>query len=124
MRFQEYLDFVIRVEKGDGQSYPVSLISSPAGEASRTMVLPVASADWQSRLSAVANARGANSSRKMAIAGLGEQSSLQQIRELGQSLFEALFAGQILACYQTSLLDRRRRRSPLPSSLRCCPGNV
>jgi len=103
MRVQEYLDFVIRVEKGDGQSYPVSLITSPAGEASGTMVLPLSSADWQSRLSAVANARGANSSRKMEIAGIGERSTLQHTRELGQSLFEALFSGQIRGCYQTSL---------------------
>jgi hypothetical protein len=118
MRVQEYLDFVIRVEKGDGQSYPVSLITSPAGEASGTMVLPVSSANWQSRLSAVANARGTNSLRKMEIADIGERSSLQQIRELGQSLFEALFAGQILACYQTSLHQAKEEGKGLRLRLR------
>ena len=118
MRVQEYHDFVIRVEKGDGQSYPVSLIASPAGEASSTMVLPLSTADWQSKLSAVAKARGANASRKMEIAGIGERSSLQQIRELGQSLFEALFSGQILACYQTSLHQAKEEGKGLRVRLR------
>ncbi len=118
MRVQEYLDFVIRVEKGDGQSYPVSLITSPAGEASGTMMLPLSSAGWQSRLSAVANARGANPSRKMEIAGIGERSSLQHTRELGQSLFEALLTGQILACYQTSLHQAKEEGKGLRLRLR------
>lgn len=118
MRVQEYLDFVIRVEKRDGQGYAVSLITSPAGEASGTMVLPLSSAEWQARLGAVGKARGDESSRTFDIEDADERLSLGRMRELGQSLFQALLTGQILACYQTSLHQAREEGKGLRLRLR------
>jgi hypothetical protein len=118
MRVQEYLDFVIRVEKGDGQGYPVSLITSPAGEASGIMVLPLSSAEWQARLGAVGNARGADALRQFDIDDTHKRSGLQQTRELGQRLFQALLTGEILACYRTSLHQAKEEGKGLRLRLR------
>lgn len=123
MRVQEYLDFVIRLEPGSGQVYPVSILSSPAGEASGTMELPLGSAAWEARLSALAGTRSAedaqgDASRGFAIPKPVEGASLQKAREIGDLLFRLLLTGQIGECYRTSLHQAREEGKGLRMRLR------
>ncbi len=102
MQTQQYLDFVLRVDKGDGQSYPVSVLSSPAGEESTTMQLPLLSDDWQTRLSIVANARGGNSRSSNVSSVQADPLGLAYTKKLGEDLFGALINGPVLSCFEAS----------------------
>jgi CHAT domain/NACHT domain len=124
MRIQEYLDFELRLERGNGQAYAVSVLRSPAGEASGTMDLPLNFAALQTHLSAVADARSANGARsltgtrRMDLEDETESDPLQHAREIGDSLFKALLTGDILTCYRTSLHQAREEGKGLRLRLR------
>ncbi|MCX6613959.1 MAG: CHAT domain-containing protein [Acidobacteria bacterium] len=115
MRIQEYLDFVLSVEKGDGASYPVHVLVSPAGKSKTTMQLPVSSEDWQSRLSIVADARGGSPK-----AGPVQADALGILfaRSLGEDLFGALLSGDVLRCYEASLKKAKAEDKGLRIRLR------
>ncbi len=55
---KEFLDFEVRLGKGAGEAYSVSVVHSPTGEATATMRLPFDAPEFKRRLQAVGPARG------------------------------------------------------------------
>jgi hypothetical protein len=49
----EYLDFELKIALGAGRAYPVSVVKSPAGEASGTMQFPFDTLALQNQLQGV-----------------------------------------------------------------------
>jgi CHAT domain/NACHT domain len=123
MPAQEYLDFVVRVDVGRDHVYPVSL-TSPCGETSGSLRLPLGSADWETRLSIVAAARGQQRSRSVAAGRGGEsitatdQLGCRFTDELGRDLFQSLISGDGHTCYQKSLERARDQGKGLRLRLR------
>jgi hypothetical protein len=115
---QDYVNFDLQIGRGDGQKYPVRVISSPAGEASATMQFPFAPAEVDRRLVAIHNAllQSAGRVRKRPTTE-GER----QVEEFGYGLFAALFSGKVLSCYEQSHNNALQQGKELRLRLRIEP---
>ena len=97
----QYLDFDLEIGPGSGQTYPVAVIRSPAGEAHGTLNFPFDEAALKERLDQVQTAlAGSNQERRQA---------MPMVQEFGQRLFEALFSGDIRSCYDVSQREASRQ---------------
>ncbi len=96
----QYLDFDLEIGPGSGQTYPVMVMRSPAGEAHGTLHFPYDEAALKERLDQV----------QMALDGSSQErrQASQAVQEFGQRLFEALFTGDIRSCYDVSLREASR----------------
>jgi hypothetical protein len=95
---QEYLDFELEIGPGRGRQYPVAVIRSPAGEARGTMQFPFGELALQNRLQALQIAL-------LRSGGKRRQRPLQEeqtVQDFGQTLFDALLAGEVRSRYDVS----------------------
>ncbi len=97
----QYLDFDLEIGPGGGQTYPVAVIRSPAGEARGTLSFPFDEDALKERLDQVQTA--------LESAGQARRQAAQAVQAFGQSLFEALFTGDIRSCYDVSLREASRQ---------------
>ncbi len=105
----EYLDFEIAIEAGGAGEYHVVVLQSPAGEIRVTKRFPVTWEQSRTQLGALHDTlAGARSGRD--VVPVSETDSAQpSARELGQMLFEVLFAGDVDSLYFESLREARRK---------------
>ena len=96
MKALRYEDFDLRIER-DGPGYTARVLGSPAGEAVSAFTLSL-SADKLENLILKIGRRLSGSFR-----GGTHSIEMQAARDLGCSLFEALFTGQVRDCYTRSL---------------------
>jgi len=90
-----YLDFDIEIGLGSGREYPVAVVRSEAGEAHETMRFPFDELALESRLKDVQIALLHSGGKRRHIQSSDEQS----VRNFGQALFHALFAGEVHSRY-------------------------
>ena len=105
----EYVDFELEIGAGRGREYPVSVLRSPVGEARGTMRFPFDRRSLSNQLLVLENAllrSGVTSSVRR-----GAAPSEAPLRGFGETLFGALFTGDVLTCYEQSLrqvIEERR----------------
>lgn len=94
----EYLDFELEIQSGSGRDYPVVVLHSPAGEARATMHFPFDQIALESRLDKLQIALLRSGGRRRRILSAEERA----VQEFGQTLFDALFTGEIRTRYDVS----------------------
>ena len=93
-----FLDFDLEIGFGAGRAYPVTVLYSPAGEARGVMRFP---ADDRTLASVLANLHTAlldSDHQRRAAPSPGQRA----VREFGQTLFDALFTGEVRSRYDVS----------------------
>jgi len=121
----DYLTFDLRIGASDRRVYPVSVIQSPAGEASAPLQLHSDDPVFQRSLQTLENVRGTSRGTRQlgaiednnASAATGV-SELKTAQEVGTILFEALFTSTVLSCYRISLAAAREQGKRLRLRLR------
>jgi len=110
----EYLDFELRIAPGAGREYPVSVLRSPAGEASGTMHFPFDTIALQSSLQSlqIALLRSGGVRRDV----LSDEQ--QSVAQFGQQLFEALMTESVRETFRRSQDRARDSRKGLRLRLR------
>lgn len=120
------LNFDLRIGGASDQHvYPVSVIQSPAGEASARLRLAFDEPVFKWSLSALETVRGAGSGTRILDAAAGRPgalpagtSEIATAQVVGRALFEALFASEVLSCYRNSLAIARAQEKHLRIRLR------
>ena len=105
----DYLAFDLEISPGDGQFYPVAVLSSPAGEARTEMELPLSFEDLREWLF------------ELDIVLFGDMEGIVAPRldwSFGSLLFDALFAGDIRTRYDISRQMAREKGAGLRIKLR------
>jgi hypothetical protein len=101
----QYLDFEIHIAVGTGQDYPVSVIKSPAGEASGTLRIPLDPSQLSGQLQGI---EAAVKESAFPVRGVAmDESSKASVKDFGKLLFESLFVEQVHAKFRMSQ-DRAR----------------
>ncbi len=122
----DYLDFDVEVSQGVAGAYEVTVLRSPAGEASAAMRLPFDHAGMQGRINALQAAmfRSGNLAQRAAAATpspdaaspvVGEPSVI----EFGRMLYDALFSGEVLGLLKVSQAKAKDSDQGLRLKLRC-----
>ncbi len=102
----EYLDFELRIGDKKGQSYPVAVIRSPAGEVTSRLTLPFSGPELEKLL---ADFEGMmQRSRETRMRRIGEPALDTPLKQFGDALCQALFAGPIGSRYEASLQMARQ----------------
>lgn len=114
----DYLTFDLRIGAGDRRTYPVSVIKSPAGEASAVLQLHLDDPVFQQSLQALENVRGVSRGPRHADALPAGTSELTTAQVVGRTLFEVLFTSEVLSCYRNSLAAARAQKKHLRIRLR------
>lgn len=97
----DYSDFDLEILPGSGEGvYSVSIVHSPAGEASEIMCFPFNKTEIKDHLNDLQRVLLQNQGVYRQILFSQEK---QSVRDFGQRLFEALFAGEIRSRYDVSL---------------------
>ncbi len=97
----QYLDFDLEIGPGDGSTYPVAVIRSPAGEAHATLRFPFDEAALKEYLNLVQTA--------LASSGQQRRQAAAAVQHFGQQVFEALFTGDVRSCYDVSQREAARQ---------------
>lgn len=99
----DYLDFVLEIGTGEGGTYPVGVIQSPAGRTKEEMRFPFDESKLQMHLMGIENSllRSAASHR------LAPNKDEEEIQKFGSVLFDALFTESVQDLFDVSL-DRAR----------------
>ena len=121
----DYLTFDLRIGGSDRRAYPVSVIQSPAGEASAPLQLHSDDPAFQQALQALEGLRGTSrgtrtpraTERPPALVAV-EVSELKTAQEVGRALFDALFTSEVRSCYRSSLAAAREQGKHLRLRLR------
>ncbi len=123
-----YLDFEIEIGQGDGVTYPVAVLRSPAGEAKAELAWPFSQLQLENRLLALQNAllRSGGPKRRT----LTREERI--VQEFGTDLFKAVFVDDVRALYNESRRMAEQAGSGLRIKLRVedagrwppCPGNT
>lgn len=90
-----YVDFDLRIQR-EGSTYTVRVLDSPAGEAASTFVLPFSEDRIENLILKIGRRLGGGVRRI-------HSDEMDAARELGGSLFEALFTGGVRDCFTRSL---------------------
>ena len=96
----DYLDFELRIASGTDREYPVTIVSSPVGEANGTLRFPFDPLSLERHLQGVELAllRSVSVRRD----ALANPTDAESVRGFGTGLFESLFAGQIETTFRRS----------------------
>ena len=95
----DYLDFDLEISDGTGREYPVAVLRSPAGEARAIMRFPYDELALENRLLTLQNALLRSGGKRRSVLSPEQQA----VRDFGQALFDALFAGEVRSRYDVSL---------------------
>jgi|GEM_PF-3053810 len=102
----DYLDFEIEINPGTGGIYPISVMSSEAGEMREKMHFPFNENELQIQLLALENALLRSGSLRRDLLAVDQQDD-QRVQNFGRELFNAMFTGKIGARYEV-LRDKAR----------------
>ncbi len=113
-KWKEYLDFELEINTGTAREYPVTIIRSPAGEASEIMHFPYEEQVLENHLISLKNIIEPSD---------GSQNELffkddHVVQDFGKDLFLALFAGEIRNRYDVSIEKARIENKGLRIKLR------
>jgi tetratricopeptide (TPR) repeat protein len=109
-----YLDFEVEIGEGQGREYPLTVLSSPAGEARETLFFPFDEVVLENRLKSLEIALlRSGGSRRQVLSREG-----QAVQDFGRQLFSALFVGEARTRYDMSADIARRRGLGLRLKLR------
>jgi Tol biopolymer transport system component len=110
----DYLDFELEVSPDPSSGYRVTVLRSPAGEATGSMRLPFDSLALQNRLQAlqIALLRSGGTRRRV------DSPEVETVRRFGEELFRALFSGDILGRLEVSRSEARQREQGVRLKLR------
>ncbi len=106
---KSYLDFDLSIEKHD-TGYHARVLNSPAGQASNEFSLPFSELELENFLLRIGQQR--QGMRRM------ESTAMAAAKQFGGQLFQALFAGEIKGCLQSSLDEASYRNAGLRIRLR------
>jgi formylglycine-generating enzyme required for sulfatase activity len=108
------LDFEVEIGTGTGQSYPLALLHSPAGEARETMKFPFDELALDSALKSLEIALlSASGIRRQAFSP-----EEQSVQDFGKQLFSALLTGELRSRYDMSRDEARQKGQGLRLKLR------
>lgn len=96
-----YLDFDLEIGPGEGRTYPVSVLHSPAGEARTVMQFPFDELKLENQLLKLQTALLSSGGGRRQALSLDQQA----VQEFGQALFDALFSGEVRSRYDVSQLQ-------------------
>ena len=120
----DYLNFDLRVGSSDNQTYPVTVIQSPAGEASAALQLQFDDPVFQQSLQTLETLRGTSGGtrqpgvKQKPEGGAVNESELKTAQRVGRVLFEALFTSEVRSRYRSSLASAREQGKHLRLRLR------
>jgi len=97
----KYLDFELKLER-QGVEYMARVLHSPCGEASYTFRLPFSDEKLENLILKLGRPRSSN---RRAL----RSPEMEAAHEFGGELFDAVFSGDILACFKASLNDSLSR---------------
>jgi hypothetical protein len=107
-------DFEVEIGTGTGQSYPLALLHSPAGEARETMHFPFDELALDSALKSLEIALlSASGIRRQAFSP-----EEQSVQDFGKQLFSALLTGELRSRYDMSRDEARQKGQGLRLKLR------
>jgi len=109
-----YLDFVIEIGKGEGLEYPVSVLTSPAGEARQIMRFPFDRLALENHLLRLERTLLKSGGKRRQVLSPDQQ----DVRDFGMALFNALFSGEARSRYDVSLERARQAKKGLRIQLR------
>ena len=122
---RKYFDFELEVDAKAGDAYPVTVACQLAGAARGSLRLEIGEPDLTSLLGVVAEGPRPGRPRRhpVAVEVLPAEATDAETaaRELGRRLFDALFSGDVGACYRASLRLARAERAGLRLRLRIEP---
>jgi CHAT domain len=110
----DYLDFEVEIGPGTGGHQTVTVLRSPAGEATESIRFALDSLALENRLQAlqIALLRSAGSWRRI------DSAEARAVQRLGQELWSSLFAGDILGRLEASRTIARQNEKGLRVKLR------
>ncbi len=111
----DYLDFELAIGVGDGVSYPVSVIRSPAGEQRASTKFPYDELELKNKLQALQIALLKSGSTRRDIMPPEEKASIE---DFGKVLFGTLFPEEIRSCYRLSRQQAKQEGKGLRLRLR------
>ena len=94
----EYVDFEVKIERRRGKEYAVSVIRSPAGEASGTFTLPFT----PKRLKTIRETMEIALMRSMIPVRRVNPPEFAEVEAFGRQLYSALFKNDVKSCYDRS----------------------
>jgi tetratricopeptide (TPR) repeat protein len=100
MKHLRYIDFELKIER-EGAHYNVRVLRSPMGEAASTFKLPFSEDKLELLVLKIGRIR--STTRRI------HSSEMEAARELGGTLFDAVFCGEVRACLRSSLEDAIRQ---------------
>jgi len=113
----DYLDFELEIGTGEGRTYPVTVLRSPAGEAREKAEFPFGELELENRLQALQIVL-------LRAGGIRRQTLTaedQTVQDFGRALFGMLFPGEVRSRYDVSQLEATRRGKGLRIKLRLQP---
>ena len=113
----DFLDFELEIGKGNGRSYPVEVLRSVAGEAQEIMRFPFNEITLENQLLTLQNALLRSGGTHRRIPSVEEKS----VQHFGQSLFNALFTGEVRSRYAVSQREASEQEKGLRLKLRIQP---
>ena len=109
MKTKIYLDFDLLIEK-QSTGYQARVLNSPAGQASHEFSLPFSELELENFLLRIGQRQ--QGMRRM------ESPAMEAAKQFGGRLFQALFAGELKSCLQSSLDEASYRNAGLRIRLR------
>jgi CHAT domain len=91
-----YLDFDLLIRRTEG-GYQAQILSSPAGQASSNFPAPLSDLELENFLLRLGRPR--RGTRRIG------STEMESAKELGRRLYEAVFSGEVRACWRSSLTD-------------------
>lgn len=107
----DYLDFELSIGHSDAGVFPLTVLHSPAGEATASLQLPWPNAHPSALLAEL----------QEAILSAASTDGAALVREFGETLFRALFRDDVGACYDASKAAARAQGKGLRLKLRIEP---
>jgi hypothetical protein len=101
-----YQNFALKIEPRNGNEFPILVLQSPGGEVRGTLGthLPLRIAEQLDRLGeAVRRSASRESGARNLVAGEAGSSPLLNPQEIGSQLYDAIFSGPVLGCFEHSL---------------------
>jgi len=95
-----YLDFELKLER-DGPNYVARVLTSPVGEAANSFTLPFSEEKLENLVLKMGHMRGRTRS------AFSDETDAAE--ELGGKLFEAVFGGDVRACFRNSLDEAKQQ---------------
>ncbi|MCB9151011.1 MAG: SUMF1/EgtB/PvdO family nonheme iron enzyme [Caldilineaceae bacterium] len=94
----EYLDFELEIGTGDGRTYPLAVLHSPAGHARAHFDFGLSQLEVENRLLTLQNALLRSGGERRTVLSREERT----VRDFGQNLFNTLFQNEIRSLFHES----------------------